>query len=671
MLNVVRLGQVKLFLILLAVIGITVCAHGEPERLEHTFSFQPETDAHSVAVVGTFNGWDPKHGEMHEVGENCWEIRLEMTEGVHHYKFVVDGDQVFEDPEADRKLREGDGFGGVNSGIAIGKAARKIELTAAQRQEMLARVRELQDLDVMQPDGKYMHRFVYMPSYFVGEDIQSVAVVGSLNGWSKVATPMREVGDGAWVAEVALEKGVHFYKFVINGNRWVNDPMSDREFELPDGFEGVNSAVIVGPDGRKLAAARENHVNEEAIAIEKFNVYEQGKVLVQLRVQAKDVEGVELNISPIGSSDWQACLMEMIDRAMGFDLFSGVAESDARIVRYYFTIRDGNKTVYLADKVMTDDVEEAKREAFVEEMNYDFNVPEWAKHVVWYQIFPERFRNGDPSNDPENTKRWTSEWYTVLPGEEGEFESDFYTGNGNVWWRKYGGDTQGLIDALPYLRKLGVNAIYLNPVFEAETMHKYDATDYRHIDDNFGVKGDIDRLEGESVDPATWQWSESDKQFLAFVDEAHKQGFKVILDGVFNHVGPKHYAFQDVLENGMDSFYADWFEITDWGQGGEPGKPGGLQWIGWGGKNSGLPAWKKDEELGIAEGPSEHIFDITRRWMAPDGDINRGIDGWRLDAPNDVPHAFWKRWRKLVKEVNPDAYISGEIWHWAQDYFAG
>ncbi|MEO6437020.1 MAG: glycoside hydrolase family 13 protein, partial [Tepidisphaeraceae bacterium] len=300
-------------------------------------------------------------------------------------------------------------------------------------------------------------------------------------------------------------------------------------------------------------------------------------------------------------------------------------------------------------------------------MQSAFQTPDWAKQAVWYQIFPERFRNGDPSNDPgdhdyERVVPWTGNWWKSQPGEA-PGEENFYKGQGNVWKRRYGGDLQGLREALPYLKKLGVNAIYLNPIFEADSMHKYDTSDYRHVDDNFGFKGDIAQLSGETDDPATWKWTRTDKLFLDFVAEAHKQGFKVILDGVFNHVGKSHPFFQDVLQNGKKSKYADWFDVTDFDS--DP-----IKYKSWDGDGH-LPALKKDAARGLAKGPYDHVMAITKRWLAPDGDPSKGIDGWRLDVPGDIPHPFWIDWRKVVKETKPDAYLTGEIWPWAQAWLKG
>ncbi|WP_200761284.1 alpha amylase N-terminal ig-like domain-containing protein [Poriferisphaera corsica] len=651
--------------------SIASLASAAQNVVQHTFRFVAPHDAQVVSVIGSFNNWDPDAGVMIDEGQDIWSVTLPVSEGVHHYKFVVNNTKYFEDPTADAKLTEGDGHGGRNSGIAIGIAAEKVQLSDSQFENVLGEVSALTGKDILLPDGKYLHKFVYIPSKFIKEKINTVVLAGSMNGWSKDKTPMQDIGNGVYQIELPLEKGVHFYKFVVNNNRWMNDPASDKEFEMSDGNTGVNSAVFIGPDGRKLSKPKPNHINTAAVAIDGFSIFRSNHALIRIRVQAKDATAANLYYAPAQFNDvWQSLPMNLSESAMGFDVYSVDADSASDEIQFIFEIIDGNQSIYLSNSGIHQSLVKAKAAAFKRSMAFDFFVPEWTHKAIWYQIFPERFRNGDPSNDPKLTKRWTSEWFSMLPGEKGTMD-DFYTGVGNVWWRKYGGDIQGLREALPYLRKLGVNAIYLNPVFEAESMHKYDATDYRHIDDNFGVKGDIEKLKGESLEPSTWQWSETDKMFLEFIDEAHKQGFKVIIDGVFNHVGPKHFAFQDVLKNGKDSIYAEWFDITDWGTGGEPGKPGGLQWNGWGGKNSGLPAWKKDPVLGLADAPSQHIFDITRRWMAPNGDVSRGIDGWRLDAPNDVPHAFWKRWRKVVKDINPDAYISGEIWHWAQDYLQG
>ncbi len=305
------------------------------------------------------------------------------------------------------------------------------------------------------------------------------------------------------------------------------------------------------------------------------------------------------------------------------------------------------------------------------------HVPDWAKDAVWYQIYPERFRNGDPSNDPtraEVTARrewrvsnWTNDWYQLQPGEAGGGRG-FYS---RVNDRRYGGDLQGVIDKLDYLAGLGINTIYLNPIFEAYSNHKYDATMLHHVDNNFGPdpKGDLELMRNEDFTAASWKWSAADKLFLKLIKEAHRRHIRVIIDGVFNHVGTRFGPFQDVVKNQQKSKFAGWFKILKWD---DPATPiNEFDYHGWWGFK-GLPEFKQDTN-GLVAGPRDYIFKITRRWMDPNGDGNPsdGVDGWRLDVANQIAQPFWRDWRKLVKSLNPQAIIIGEIWDDASPWLQG
>ena len=300
-------------------------------------------------------------------------------------------------------------------------------------------------------------------------------------------------------------------------------------------------------------------------------------------------------------------------------------------------------------------------------------VPDWAKDAVWYQIFPERFRNADPANDPAKADiagafpltpdlpwqihPWTSDWY-----ERQDYEKDApIPFHHLVQRRRYGGDLQGIIEKLDYLQELGINAIYLNPVFDSPSSHKYDGMSYHHIDPNFGPDpaGDRKLIAGEDPgDPSTWVWTSADKLALELLKQCHARGIRVIFDGVFNHMGLRSWPFLDVLEKQQDSAYADWFTVNSW-RNEEKGTK--FDYEGWFGHKT-LPEFREDEE-GIVAGPRDYIFAATRRWMDPDGDgdPSDGIDGWRLDVAFCVAHPFWKKWRKVVKGVNPDAYITAEL----------
>jgi glycosidase len=461
-----------------------------------------------------------------------------------------------------------------------------------------------------------------------------------------------QFSQGAFRATVRLTEGVHLYKFFIDG-RWTNDSKSDPVLEESDGFGGKNSAVLVGQDGRKLPAPQANAINADAVWHDPtdqndLDVIDSRSVRLAIRCQADDVQTINVLVRMDGSNRTRVPMYKMLTR-LGFDHYGALLSTpeNSGPVQYVFELIDGTAKLYVAGGKQFPDESSAEASAYSCDMRPKFTTPDWAKNAVWYQIFPERFRNGDPSNDPPNTMKWTSDWWSILPGETGKLYND-------VWKRRYGGDIQGIMEELPYLRSLGVSAIYLNPIFKAEDLHKYDTSDYRHVDDHFGFKGDIDQLSGETDDPATWQWTKTDKLFLNFVAEAHRQGFKVIIDGVFNHTGIAHYAFQDVVNNGKNSRYASWYHITSWNP---------LHWVGWGGGVDGaLPEFQKDPQLGLVHGPRELVLDITRRWLAPDGDPSRGVDGFRLDVADNIPRPFWIDWRKLCKSLKPDSYLDAEIW---------
>ncbi|MBY0311469.1 MAG: glycoside hydrolase family 13 protein [Phycisphaerales bacterium] len=333
-----------------------------------------------------------------------------------------------------------------------------------------------------------------------------------------------------------------------------------------------------------------------------------------------------------------------------------------------------------------------------------FETPDWAKGAVWYQIFPERFFNGHPGNDPIGPwvypSAWTSDWLAVTPDEidaararssaqtfETRKSGQHSTGafRDVVFDRRYGGDLQGIERKLNYISDLGATAIYLNPIFHAQTMHKYDATDYRHIDPTFGDPGDhptLDLPRGETTDPATWTWTPADKYFVdQFLPACKHAKLRIILDGVWNHVGTSHWAFADVVRHGDRSPYAHWFRVQfadektypDWKTHTLDLAPGRLaMWHAWNGRNGGLPSFNRTADR-LHPDVERHIFDVTRRWMDPnnDGDPSDGIDGWRLDVAADVPMGFWEAWRPHVKSINPDAVLQAEIWYDARDYFDG
>lgn len=243
-----------------------------------------------------------------------------------------------------------------------------------------------------------------------------------------------------------------------------------------------------------------------------------------------------------------------------------------------------------------------------------FTPPSWVKDAVFYQIFPERFANGNPGISPANVEPWGG---TPRP-------DNFF-----------GGDLQGVMDHLDHLTELGITGIYFTPVFTATTNHKYDTEDYMQVDPHFG---DVDTLK-------------------RLVEACHERGIRVLLDAVFNHAGRTFAPFVDVLEKGEDSEYKNWFHIREYP----------LQVV------NNIPTYDAFAFEPLmpklnTEHPEvkEYLLKVAEYWIK-----EVGIDGWRLDVANEVDHEFWRDFRKVVKRANPEAYILGEIWHESAPWLEG
>ena len=326
------------------------------------------------------------------------------------------------------------------------------------------------------------------------------------------------------------------------------------------------------------------------------------------------------------------------------------------------------------------------------------NPPEWAQDVVWYQIFVERFRNGDESNDPTKTDiagaypgmipegwqttPWTHDWYAP-DSYWGNLENITDFGGNQLTYfgqkaqlRRYGGDLQGVLDKIEYLDSLGVTAIYFNPLNDAPSLHKYDARSWQHIDRNFGPtpQEDVKMIASETpTDPTTWTWTGADLLFLEVIKEFHQRDIRVILDYSWNHTGLEFWAWKDVLQKGTESAYADWYWIDEFDDADTPENE--FSYTGWLGVPS-LPEIKETERQDHTKGVhfyegdiyleevKQHIFDATTRWLDPngDGDPSDGVDGFRLDVAAEVPLGFWREYREMVRGINPEAYLVGEIW---------
>ncbi|MFN3346998.1 MAG: glycoside hydrolase family 13 protein, partial [Candidatus Bipolaricaulaceae bacterium] len=224
-------------------------------------------------------------------------------------------------------------------------------------------------------------------------------------------------------------------------------------------------------------------------------------------------------------------------------------------------------------------------------------IPDWVKDAIFYQIFPDRFRNGDPTTDPPGVRPWGE-----LPTPTSFF----------------GGDLWGILEKLDYLEDLGATALYLTPIFRASTNHRYDTVDYFEVDPALGGNAALKRL----------------------VSELHRRGMRLILDGVFNHCGLGHPFFREAQRRGQDSPYWDWFV---W----EEEEPGYSCWAGC----PSLPEWNHDNPK-----VRDYLLSAVRFWLR-----EYEIDGWRLDTVEYLPPDFVNEIYKATKGVNPEAYVLGEV----------
>jgi glycosidase len=504
------------------------------------------------------------------------------------------------------------------------------------------------------PDGRWRVTFVLPAAQ--ASAVRTVQVAGDFTGWQGQAVSMTRRADGAFAAAVEVPPGTRRYKFIVDGTRWIPDPTNPRGMD--DGNGGSNSVLLLGAEASfdpSLARLGDGEVEGSAFRHDPRLPADRERISGTWRVRVRtlrgDVQSVELRWKS-GQSTGGSPMTRTGVRGP-FDVWEATLPvTGAAQIAYTFIAKDGQSAVSDPKTYSLDTASEKS-----------FRTPDWAKDAVWYQVMVDRFRNGDPANDPEGTIGWKHDWYKRF-GREGQDGQTFY--KHYVFGRFGGGDLAGLRDRLPYLKQLGINALYLMPMFQASTPHKYNTTSFVHVDEHFGTRGDYAAAAAKEdiLDLATWTFTPTDRAFLDFIRDAKSMGFRVVIDGVFNHVGTGHPAFQDVKQKGKESRFADWFDISSW----DP-----FTYEAWWGFSE-LPVLRKDPGHGIAsESARRHIMEVTRRWMDPDGDGDPrdGVDGWRLDVPNEVPLPFWHEWCRNVRAINPEALIIGEIWERADQWLDG
>ena len=352
--------------------------------------------------------------------------------------------------------------------------------------------------------------------------------------------------------------------------------------------------------------------------------YAIAKDLFVIRVQVKkdDIKDIILHYEdkyiPIERKDTRKTIpMKKVATSQFHDYYEAEIQMHLICLRYFFEFTDmqGEKIYYgnyefdkqcITNRDRMFDCPQNLRE---EEM---FEVPEWAANRVVYQIFPSRFA----ASQPVEKKLWYKAPITPM--------DDLH------------GDLRGIIEHLDYIRNLGIDVLYMTPIFKSNSCHKYDTIDYYQIDPSFGTIEDLKEL----------------------VQKAHARGMKVVMDAVFNHTGKEFFAFEDILEKGEKSKYLNWYFIDKFPLKSESDELPNFKCFGYYG---GMPKLNlKNPEV------EKYITDIACYWIR-----ECNIDGWRLDVGDEISHFFWKNFRKAIKTVKKDMLIIGEIWHYAGDFLEG
>ena len=462
---------------------------------------------------------------------------------------------------------------------------------------------------------------------------KTLTVAGTFNSWNKGAAPLtRQAGTLAWATTLRLSPGTYQYKIVVNDSRWMMPQDAPR---IDDGNGNINAVLAVAPEdfARHPAVAGDGIVTASGVIHHIAGAVPPSTLHGVRYVTRSDREHFEL-VLRTRRIDVQSCAVIVQDAEVGakgshraamvrlgsdalFDFWRARVSlaSERRKVRYAFSLRDGSAEL-LYDSSNSLHAAPYSLKWFELDPNdfAPFETPDWARDAIFYQIFPERFANGDKSNDGPDVQPW---------------------GTAPTFSNRMGGDLAGVLDRLEYLRDLGINGLYFNPLFQSRSNHGYDTTDYKQIDTRFGATATLKSITAR----------------------AHLHGWHVILDGVFNHSGVDFEPFKSLLREGVRSPYRRWYSIRRFPL---EVKDGQQNYEGWNGSpwlpklNPGNPATR------------DYLLDVATYWMR-----EAQIDGWRLDAAPEVGHDFWKKFRKTVKAAKPDAYVLGEIWPDATDWLQG
>ena len=578
------------------------------------------------------------------------------------------------------------------------------------------------------------------------KQVKAVYVTGTFRNWSTGFDENYRLvpqTDGSFTKTVLIDRSHEtLFKFVVRYEDETFDWLADST-QPQTGLAPYNNNILRSPRAllaNQLIGKRDNFIDEAALDLDAQTVaaLDDGERVVRFKIKmlSGDAESLSVRFSTGQQMPLAAQNSFSID-SLNFTTYSGLLTLPAQSLDSTFVIAAqddsssfnlGQSGIIAGDPFSESNKQETfsfKYDSVLQQINGSdlYQVPLWSVDATWYQIFPERFRNGDVSNDvvgqlPTEWDRsrsellqldrgmtpWTSSWFSFTPVERNmerivrqnqpELEPREVQRQ-VIFTRRYGGDLRGVRQMIPYLKSLGITGVYFNPVFDSDSLHRYDTKDYRHVDAKLGpmttgssgqpelYEDDKQLLARERLDdPTTWDFTRADKEFMLLTSELQSAGMRVVIDGVFNHSASNGPLVEDIAKRGKSSPYYEWFATSYEGDADYYARScqlsefypnasqfpyaSKIRFDSWAGFCPLINHRQGFANGALHPGLQRHIFAVLDRWFKPreiDGIKFNGVDGIRLDVYADVPASFWKLFRKHLKGIKRDALIIAEDWY--------
>lgn len=602
------------------------------------FTYQPPISSNlTVYLVADFNGWNKKSDKLEEVA-GIYEITKELAPGEYKYYYLVDGKHTL-DPNAPKIVED--------------EISYSLKIITADEESLFLIPLEIEDL----------------------QELQEVSIVGSFNKWQPNFNKLTKLNN-RFKTTLFLPLGTYSYKYLAKGDRWFNeqDLLTTTIREAHD-KKSANSTLITNsttyPTIRKSLVAEHNS-NLLQLKDKIINIYRFSEKSFEFRIILPFLKDIEVTLI----LDNEEIKLEFVasDRVNCAFMKEVKITNLDKLLHYYLRIDHKQYTIFANQTELANT--QINNSYFIPAELAIFLINKQLSREVIYQIMPDRFYNGDIALNPDFSEsiyegsnitppkaslKKNQEYYHLVNWDEIEIlkKNPFSAAGDPDWFAFYGGDLAGVREKIPYLKELGITLIYLNPIFQAKSPHKYDVMDFKLVDPHFG----------------------DNQSFKELVEELHNNGIKVILDIALNHSGTDFFAFQDCVAKGEESDFWHWY---DWKKHPLPEiideNFNALDYYDcwWGIKD--MPAFNYDlkrkspaenqiTDISQAEPNLElvnYLIDALKYWVE---EIK--IDGYRLDVPEEVPYWFWEQFRKVLKRVNPDLYLVGEIWNQPKTWLQG